>query len=57
MEATEIEIGATYSNGKTRKRTVVGFSGYMVLFKTPSSPRTTTGVPSWDFAKWAKEKV
>jgi len=57
VDANDIKVGETYTNGSKRRRTVVGFSGWFVLYKTPSSGRSTSGVPLWDFAKWAKTKI
>jgi hypothetical protein len=58
-EELDIEVGKTYyGSGKTpRHRVVIGFESYFVLYKTVSSGRNTTGVPIWEFKKWAKGVV
>jgi hypothetical protein len=54
----DIEEGKTYENKTgTRRRTVMGFSSYFVLYKTVGSPRSVTGVPMWDFKQWAHSVV
>lgn len=57
MSEVEITVGRTYHNGGKRRRTIVGISGYFVLYKTTSSGRSTTGIPIWDFKRWAKGVV
>lgn len=56
MEASELKIGATYTNGKNERR-LVGFDGIMALYKTKSKPNMTTGIWISKFAKWAKSEV
>ena len=59
MDIKDIKIGETYHNGGKRKRTVVGWLGYMIAYKTPTDYKKgiTQAVPLHHFAKWAKGKV
>jgi len=57
MKIEELKIGATYTNGKTRERRLIGFDGIMALYKTKSKPNETTGIWISKFAKWAVSEV
>ncbi|MFE8701114.1 hypothetical protein ACFYKX_10965 [Cytobacillus sp. FJAT-54145] len=54
IEEKDVVVGKTYHNGGTRRRTVVGFHGSFVLYRTPSHKKQVLGVSLWNFVSWAK---
>lgn len=53
-EILQLPVGTTLQKGK-RKRILLGFRGYMILYKTKTSSKKVTGVIISDFLKWAKD--
>jgi hypothetical protein len=48
--------GRTYQKG-TRKRTVIGFEGYFVIYRTHSTKPRTVGEAIWTAKKWFDKAV
>ncbi len=49
-----LPVGTTLQKGK-RKRILVGFNGFMIMYKTKLNSKKTTGQLTTDFLKWAKD--
>lgn len=45
------KVGTTFQKGKST-RTVVGFTGFMVMYKTKPNSKRTTGQNTLEFLKW-----
>jgi len=53
FEVSDLKPGRIFTNGKTRKRIVLGVSGFFVYYRTPSNS-DTIGEFIGNFLKWAK---
>lgn len=52
-EILRLPIGTALQKGKS-KRIIVGFNGFMIMYKTNLNSKRVTGLAIHEFAKWAK---
>lgn len=52
----KLPVGTKLQKGN-RQRILVGYNGFMVFYKTPSRPKSTTGQNTLTFLKWFKDAV
>ncbi|AMW98430.1 hypothetical protein [Rummeliibacillus stabekisii] len=50
----KMPVGTTFQKGKT-KRILVGFNGFMIMYKTKATSKKTTGQDTLSFLNWVEK--